>query len=163
MDAVVGLGSNLGDRQAELALALGALEPLGRVLGRSALYETEPVGPPQPAFLNAAARITTELAPEALLRELLGIERRRGRVRRERWGPRNIDLDILWIAGVVVALPELVVPHPELRRRPFALRPLLDVAPEASDPCDGVAYRDVLAGFGAESSLKIAAEPDAWP
>jgi 2-amino-4-hydroxy-6-hydroxymethyldihydropteridine diphosphokinase len=142
---------------------LRALDVVGRVVRRSALYETAPVGPPQPAFLNAAARVATDLAPHALLDALLSVERQQGRVRGERWGPRLIDLDILWIAGVAVDSPGLVVPHPELRRRAFALRPLLDVAPEATDPRDGVAYREIVAGFGAESALKIEAEPDAWP
>ena len=128
----------------------------------SSLYETPPVGPPQPMFLNAAVALTTELDPPGLLLALLSIEQRLGRVRRERWGPRTLDLDILWNAGMRWDTPELTVPHPELRRRAFALRPLLDVAPRATDPRDGTAYAAVLAALGMESALKIAGNADAW-
>jgi len=141
-DVVVGLGANLGDRTTTLAWAAGEIERLGRVVGRSHLYETEPVGPPQPRFLNAAVRLRTPLEPRALLVDLLAIEAKAGRVRRERWGPRVLDLDILWVAGLAMRSEDLVIPHPELTRRAFALIPLLDVAPEAISP-DGLAYRDV--------------------
>ncbi len=126
LDAVIGLGSNLGDSRRLLATAALEIERLGRPRGRSSLYETEPVGPPQPRFLNAALRLDIGLAPDALLEALLGIERRLGRVRNERWGPRLIDLDILWAKGTAVATPALSVPHPELRKRAFALFPLLE-------------------------------------
>jgi 2-amino-4-hydroxy-6-hydroxymethyldihydropteridine diphosphokinase len=139
-DVVIGLGANLGDRRATLVRAAGELGRLGRELGRSALYETEPVGPPQPHYLNAALRLECSLAPEALLTELLGIEQALGRVRRERWGPRVLDLDVLWVAGLQLRSETLVIPHPELARRAFALRPLLDVAPEAISP-EGLPYR----------------------
>jgi len=141
-DVVVGLGANLGDRQSTLEVAAGELGRLGRLVSRSRLYETEPVGPPQPKYLNAAVRLECSLEPRALLAELHAIERRAGRVRRERWGPRVLDLDILWVAGHTVDSEELVIPHPELTRRAFALLPLLDVAPEAISP-DGLSYRDV--------------------
>jgi 2-amino-4-hydroxy-6-hydroxymethyldihydropteridine diphosphokinase len=144
-DCVIGLGANLGDRVATLAGAVRALARLGTLSAVSAVYETEPVGPPQPAYLNAAVRLSVALAPEELLTELLRIERDAGRERRERWGPRTLDLDILWIRGVVCQSPTLTVPHPELRSRPFALVPLLDVAPEATDPTTGSAYTSVLA------------------
>jgi 7,8-dihydro-6-hydroxymethylpterin-pyrophosphokinase len=83
-----------------------------------------------------------------LLAQALAIERRAGRVRRERWGPRTLDLDILWIRGVSLRLSGLSVPHPRLLDRPFALRPLLDVAPDAADPAGGALYRDVLGRLG---------------
>lgn len=162
VDAVIGLGSNLGDRQATLARARAELEAIGTVTAASCLYETPPLGPPQPLFLNAAVALTTNLDPPGLLSALLAIEQRLGRVRRERWGPRTIDLDLLWIAEMCWDTPELTVPHPELRRRAFALRPLLDVAPLATDPRDGAAYRSVLAALGAESALKIAGSSDVW-
>ena len=162
VDAVVGLGSNLGDRPATLARARAELGAIGTVKAASFLYETPPVGPPQPLFLNAAVALTTSLDPPGLLSALLAIEARLGRVRRERWGPRTIDLDVLWISGVAWGSPELRVPHPELRNRAFALRPLLDVAPLATDPRDGVAYHSVLATLGAESALKIAGNADVW-
>lgn len=148
IDAVIGLGSNLGDRRALLAGAVRSLREAARVLGVSALYETLPLGPEQPHFLNAAVRIATGETPECLLERLLGIERMAGRVRRERWGPRVLDLDLLWIRGLVVATPSLEVPHPELLGRAFALVPLLDVAPEATDPRTGRRYADIARELG---------------
>lgn len=143
LDAVVGLGSNLGDRRATLESAIERLAELGEIRARSLLYETDPVGPPQPDFLNAAVRLQTALTPVELLRALLGIERDFGRERREKWGPRTLDLDLLWIRDQVVDTPELVVPHPRLLERAFALVPLLDVAPEAADPRTGTQYEAV--------------------
>jgi 2-amino-4-hydroxy-6-hydroxymethyldihydropteridine diphosphokinase len=139
LDVVVGLGGNLGEREATLASAVRELAAMGRVLAVSGLFETAPVGPVQPAFLNAAVRLESPLSAHGLLEALLGVERRHGRVRRERWGPRTLDLDILWISGIVVAEPELTVPHAELHARRFALEPLLEVAPDARDPTTGEA------------------------
>jgi 2-amino-4-hydroxy-6-hydroxymethyldihydropteridine diphosphokinase len=155
LDAVIGLGSNLGDSRVLLRQALQSIAALGTVLAESPVYETLPVGPPQPLFQNAACRLHSGLSPEGLLSGLLEIERALGRVRRERWGPRLIDLDILWIAGLVLDTPALTVPHPELRNRAFALCPLLDVAPQATDPRDGVRYADVLAELGRGSVRKV--------
>lgn len=147
-DAVVGLGSNLGERARTLdgaASALGRLESTCLV-ARSRWRETAPVGgPPQGPFLNGALRLATSLAPEALLARLLDIEARFGRERRERWGPRTLDLDLLWVEGVIYASPALTLPHPRLHERPFALEPLVEVAPEARDPATGEAYRTMLA------------------
>jgi 2-amino-4-hydroxy-6-hydroxymethyldihydropteridine diphosphokinase len=134
MDAVIGLGSNLEDRGALLGAAVKELAALGSLTGISGLYETEPVGPPQPAYLNAAARLAVRGTPRGLLEALLAIEQRHGRIRRERNGPRTLDLDILWISGTRVAETDLIVPHPRLAERRFALVPLLDVAPAAVDP-----------------------------
>jgi 2-amino-4-hydroxy-6-hydroxymethyldihydropteridine diphosphokinase len=104
-----------------------------RILGVSRVYETDPVGgPEQPAFLNAAIALAWDGEPLALLDVLQRIEHDLGRVRDVRWGPRTIDLDVLWIeGGVRIDDPRLVVPHPRLHERAFALRPLLDVAPDA--------------------------------
>jgi 2-amino-4-hydroxy-6-hydroxymethyldihydropteridine diphosphokinase len=151
LDVVIGMGANLGEPRAALRAALAELARLGPLEGVSALYQTRPVGgPPQPDFLNAAARLRFNGSPEILLCEALRIERLAGRERRERWGPRTLDLDILWICGVTLAAPGLVVPHPRLRERAFALRPLIDVAPDAVDPGDGVRYAAVLAGLNEE-------------
>jgi 2-amino-4-hydroxy-6-hydroxymethyldihydropteridine diphosphokinase len=130
MDAVVALGSNLGSREALLRLAEWALDAAPRVSvgARSRLYRTDPVGPPQPDYLNAALALTTDASPRALLETLLAVEARLGRVRGERWGPRTLDLDLL-VCGRRVDEPDLTVPHPRLRERAFALAPLLDVAP----------------------------------
>ena len=162
MNAVIGLGSNLGDRRALLRRALEGLASFGTPVGISALYETEPVGPPQPLFLNAAVALDTPLTPLALLDQLLVLEISLGRVRQERWGPRMIDLDILWTDTGGFVTPRLTVPHPELRRRAFALRPLLDVAPEAVDPRDGTPYRAILAELGDDSPMEIAGSRFGW-
>jgi 2-amino-4-hydroxy-6-hydroxymethyldihydropteridine diphosphokinase len=147
---VIGLGSNLGDRLENLRMSVRALARLsGSSVSTSPVYETEPVGPPQPRFLNAAALFEHvfergadhESAPRALLRGLLSIERALGRVRTERWGPRIIDLDILWIDGVTCDEPQLKVPHEHLVERAFALRPLLDLCPDAVDPRTGAPFR----------------------
>jgi len=145
---VIGLGSNLGDRQANLLGARQAIEalPATRVLAGSPLRETAPVGgPPQGAYLNGALLIETPLAPAALLDHLLTIERSFGRERRERWGPRTLDLDILFSPGLVLRLPSLTLPHPRLHERRFALEPLVEVAPWAADPLTGALYADTLA------------------
>lgn len=162
MKVVVGLGSNLGERRAVLARAAAEVERLGSPGGRSALYETQPIGPPQPLFLNGALALETALGPLAFLDGLLDIERRLGRIRAERWGPRLIDLDILWTDTGVFASPRLTVPHPELRRRAFALRPLLDVTPDAKDPSDGEPYAKVLARLGGDSPMEIAGTRYSW-
>ncbi len=162
MDAVIGLGSNLGDRRGTLTRAAREIRALGHVSAASSLYETAPVGPPQPMFLNAAVALSTSLDPPGLLAALLAIERKLGRVRRERWGPRSIDLDILWIAEVVFDTAELKVPHPELRNRAFALCPLLDVAPLAADPRDGKPYRAIVAALGPDLPLEITGGAEAW-
>jgi 2-amino-4-hydroxy-6-hydroxymethyldihydropteridine diphosphokinase len=151
LDAVIGLGANLGHPEAALRQAVASLAAAGRLASISQLYRTRPVGgPPQPDFLNAAVRLDYGGSVDELLAEALRIERLAGRERRERWGPRTLDLDILWIAGARVDRPGLVVPHPRLRERAFALRPLLDVAPDAIDPDDGTAYVEVLRARGEE-------------
>jgi 2-amino-4-hydroxy-6-hydroxymethyldihydropteridine diphosphokinase len=121
----------------------------------SAIYETVPLGPAQTDYLNAAVRLSTELTPRVLLERLLEIEKKLGRERRERWGPRLIDLDLLWIDGIAVHEPGLVVPHPGLADRAFALAPLLDVAPNACDPETGEAYGERLEHLGATGIREI--------
>lgn len=131
---LVGVGSNLGAREASIRCAHALLDSREgiEVQAVSALYETEPLGPPQPHYLNAAFRLRTALSPPELLRALLRTERRLGRHRvpDERWGPRSIDLDLLWDQRGPFESTTLSVPHPELENRDFALAPLLDVAPE---------------------------------
>ena len=135
---VIGLGSNLGDRLGTITTAVDQLRALRgvHVLRRSPLYESPAVGgPPQGDYLNGAVLIVTAEPARGILDWLLAIERSLGRVRpdAERWGPRTIDLDILWIEGEGVAEPDLEVPHPRLAERTFALRPLLDLAPDTVD------------------------------
>jgi len=139
--AVVGIGANLGDRRATMRAALGSIETFARIEATSRLYETAPVGgPEQPAFFNAAVLVSFQGSALDLLDRLLALEATLGRVRVERWGPRVIDLDLLWIDGVAIDDPRLVVPHPRLRDRAFAVRPLLDVVPGARDPVSGGTY-----------------------
>jgi 2-amino-4-hydroxy-6-hydroxymethyldihydropteridine diphosphokinase len=140
MRAVVGLGANLGDRLATMREAVRRLGAVARVEVTSRVYETAPVGGiAQGDFLNAAVRVAWDGTAEALLDELLRIERELGRVRAEKWGPRAIDLDVLWIDGEIVATARVVVPHPQLLERAFAVVPLLEVAPGAIDPRSGAA------------------------
>jgi 2-amino-4-hydroxy-6-hydroxymethyldihydropteridine diphosphokinase len=139
--AVVGLGANLGDRLSAMRSAVRGLGQVARVEKTSRAYATAPVGGiAQPEFLNAAALVIFRGEAVQLLDELLAIEKKLGRVRKERWGPRTIDLDILWIDGLVVDTPRLVVPHPSLRERAFALVPMLELVPDAADPHTGQRY-----------------------
>jgi len=138
--AVVGLGANLGDRLATMRAALEALRDYARVAATSRVYATAPVGPPQPEYLNAAALVEWDDSAESLLDVLLAVEARLGRVRRERNGPRTIDLDVLWIEGLAIETERLTVPHPRLAERAFALVPMLDVVPDACEPRTGARY-----------------------
>lgn len=147
MRAVIGLGSNVGDRLATLRSAADAIASIGDVRGRSFVYETAPLGGvDQPDFLNAALAIDYAGAPLALLDRLQAIEARHGRDRakEQRWGPRTLDLDLLWIDGVIVREPRLVVPHPRLHERAFALLPLREVAPEANLDIDAALASGVV-------------------
>lgn len=128
MRVFVGLGSNLGDRQAHLR---GALAGLPDVVAVSPVYETEPVGgPAQEPFLNAVVELATECAPRDLLRLVHKMEERAGRTRVERFGPRTLDVDILLIGDLTIDEPDLVVPHPRMWQRRFVVAPLADLAPD---------------------------------
>jgi 2-amino-4-hydroxy-6-hydroxymethyldihydropteridine diphosphokinase len=146
IEAFVGLGSNLGDRLGNLGTAVGLLarEP-GFVLRRVSLaYESEPVGPPQPRYLNAVAQIGTLLSPRATLQRLQSVEDAMGRVRRERWGSREIDLDLLLYGERVLEETGLQIQHPLLAERAFVLAPLAEIAPEAVHPLRRLTARALL-------------------
>jgi 3-oxoacyl-[acyl-carrier protein] reductase len=147
--AYIALGSNLGDREHSIRGALDALgaEPGIEVVRTSALYETEPVGGPagQGPYLNAVAEVRTGLEPDALLRLLLDVEARLGRVRDVQDGPRTIDLDLLLYGDLVRDEPDPVVPHPRLHERAFVLRPLAEIAPGVIHPRLGVTAGELLA------------------
>lgn len=128
--AYVGMGSNMGDRRAMLCRALSGMTAFASTWVRavSSIYETAPWGmPDQPAFLNCAAMLETELEPVALLQELLGLETRLGRVREIHWGPRVIDLDLLFYDRISMDTEFLTLPHPLIAARPFVLVPLLEL------------------------------------
>jgi 3-oxoacyl-[acyl-carrier protein] reductase len=139
--AFIGLGSNLGDRQHYLDQAIEALQEHEHIEVRqvSTYFETDPVGglPGQPAFINAVAEIETSLEPHELMRALLDIERRLGRVRAEKSGPRTLDLDILLYGDAMVDSPELTIPHPRMAKRGFVLEPMAEIAPDAVHPVLG--------------------------
>jgi 2-amino-4-hydroxy-6-hydroxymethyldihydropteridine diphosphokinase len=132
--AFVALGSNLGDRSGYLARGRAALARLPRteLVAASAIEETAPLGPPdQPPYLNQMVLLRTALSPRALLDACLGIERRAGRTRRVRWGPRTLDLDIVRFGNHRLHQPDLIVPHPELANRPFWQRELVELESHA--------------------------------
>ena len=134
--AHIALGSNLGDREANMRRAL---DELGRSAGvqalrASSLHETAPVGPAQPRYLNAAAEIETTLKPRELLAACQEIESALGRVRTVKWGPRTIDLDIVLYSEQIVREPDLQIPHPLMHERAFVLEPLAEIAPDAVHP-----------------------------
>lgn len=131
--AYLGLGSNLGDRLANLQRAVDLLgeEPGIRLSASSRVWETVPVGgPPQPDYLNAVLRIDTDRSPEELLAASRRVEAALGRVRGERWGPRSIDVDVLLFDERAIDEPDLVVPHPRIRERAFVVLPLLELEPD---------------------------------
>lgn len=146
-EVVLGLGSNLGDREAAIAQALARLRARGfRARLVSSLYLTEPVGgPPQGLFLNAVAAGATAAAPEALLADCLAVERELGRVRGEPNGPRTIDVDILFYGALVRPGPAPIVPHPRLSERRFVLEPLLEILPDLVHPGLGASVRELSA------------------
>ena len=134
----LGLGANLGDRLANLTAAQAALSPAVRVLRASRVYESEPVGlREQHLFLNQVVAGETALRPGALLVYLKDIERRMGRLPGPRYGPRPIDLDLLFFDDWVFGSGELVIPHPRFRERSFVLAPLAEIAPDLRDPVTG--------------------------
>ncbi|MGI8425429.1 MAG: 2-amino-4-hydroxy-6-hydroxymethyldihydropteridine diphosphokinase [Actinomycetota bacterium] len=127
----VGLGSNLGDRLTNLRQALALMSHKGVIVNNvSSVYETEPVGPPQPNYLNAVCEVETHLRPQGLLVSLKTIEKEMGRAPAERWGPRSIDLDILLYGDQTIDSLYLKVPHKELLNRTFMLIPLHELAPD---------------------------------
>ena len=135
--AYVAIGSNLSQPRARVLEAFKRLAALrsSRALVRSRLYQTRPMGPQdQPNFVNAAAALLTQSGPRELLDELLEIEQAMGRNRQERWGPRVIDLDLIWMVDAAVTEPGLTVPHPGVSIRNFVLYPLADIAPTIKIP-----------------------------
>jgi 2-amino-4-hydroxy-6-hydroxymethyldihydropteridine diphosphokinase len=161
--AFLGLGSNLGDRLANLQGAVDLLhgEPGLRVVASSRVWETEPVGgPPQPDYLNAVIRVETDLSARDLLDAAHRVEDRLGRVRKERWGARPIDIDVLLFDEETIDESDLVVPHPRLTQRAFVLLPLLELVADPVLP-DGTRLRDLPANTDgvAPSAPPLAVRP----
>jgi 2-amino-4-hydroxy-6-hydroxymethyldihydropteridine diphosphokinase len=146
--AHIALGSNLGDRREFLdqAVMMLRVQPGVQVARVSSYHETEPVGGPpgQGRYLNAVLEIQTDKSPEELLDVLLSVERKLGRIREERFGPRTIDLDLLLFDRVVLDSPDLVIPHPRMHERPFVLGPLAEIAPLATHPVSGLTAEQML-------------------
>jgi 2-amino-4-hydroxy-6-hydroxymethyldihydropteridine diphosphokinase len=134
--AYIGIGSNLGDKEENCAKALSLLEQKGiKIVRPSSVIETEPWGVrEQQKFLNMAVEVTTDLLPDQLLRKLKEVEAELGRAETTRWGPRVIDLDILFYDDMVYSSPELEIPHPHMHEREFVLMPLCEIAPDKIHP-----------------------------
>lgn len=145
MIAYLSLGSNVGDREAQLREATRRLAKLGRVKLVSSYYETEPVEfTEQPWFLNAALTLETDLPPHGLMNSILRIEREMGRERRQKKGPRRIDIDILLFGDEIVNSPELTLPHPAMQERRFVLDALAEIASEVRHPVLKKTVRELL-------------------
>jgi 2-amino-4-hydroxy-6-hydroxymethyldihydropteridine diphosphokinase len=146
--AYLSLGSNLGDRAANLRTAVAQLDVAGRLLVESALYETQPVDvPDQPWFLNCVAAIETDKTPRELLQLALRVEAAMGRLRMREKGARKIDIDVVLFGDWVVDEPGLKIPHPAMHQRRFVLEPLVEIAPEARHPGLGKTARELLASL----------------
>lgn len=144
-ECVLGIGANLGDRERTLIWALEELGTLGQILCISNLYENPAIGgPPQPDYLNAAVRLRVPESPMGILAAVQHIERVAGRERSVRWGPRTLDLDLLWAPDQIIVTSTLELPHPRLTERAFALLPLVEVAPNALEPRTGIGYALLL-------------------
>ena len=159
-EAFLGLGSNLGDRLENLQRATDLLASRAgiRGLASSRVYETEPVGPPQPDYLNAVVRLDTTLTASELLEACLSVEAEMGRVRSERWGPRVIDVDLLSYDREELDEPGLQIPHPMMHERAFVLVPLLELADEPHLP-GGRAAKELRLSPGMLEGVRLFAPP----
>jgi 2-amino-4-hydroxy-6-hydroxymethyldihydropteridine diphosphokinase len=167
--AYVAVGANLGDREATFAAVIEALDQETDVvlLAASPVFETAPVGPSdQGAYLNAVVELRAWLAPLELLRRLQAIEVRLGRDRSrepDRWGPRPIDLDLLFFGERCIELPDLIVPHPRAHERAFVLTPLAELAPRLLHPLLGVEIAEMAAQRVEQDAVRPWRRPSGWP
>ncbi|MGE0281920.1 MAG: 2-amino-4-hydroxy-6-hydroxymethyldihydropteridine diphosphokinase [Rhizobiaceae bacterium] len=161
--AYLGLGGNLGDPMASMAAALRILDahPDVRVVAVSSVYKTPPWGKTdQPDFLNAVAKVETTLSPHVLLDQCLEAERRLKRERKERWGPRIVDLDVLWFADRKIHEDGLEIPHPRMLERAFVLVPLAEIAPDLV--LDDMSARQRAEAADRQGIEKLPGEADWW-
>jgi 2-amino-4-hydroxy-6-hydroxymethyldihydropteridine diphosphokinase len=148
------LGSNIGDRAANLHAAIEKLGALGEIVATSSFYETEPVDfTAQPWFLNCAVAVRTQLMPKLFLSKIQMIEQQMGRRRIQPKGPRNIDIDILLFGNSVVSAPELQIPHAAMHERRFVLEPLAEIAPEVRHPVLKKTVREMLQQLQSDTGL----------
>jgi 2-amino-4-hydroxy-6-hydroxymethyldihydropteridine diphosphokinase len=153
----LGLGSNLGDRLENLRQAVELLDDRGiRVIRSSRVYETDPVGPPQPDYLNAVLEAETDLPPRHLLRRCQEVEEELGRIPGERWGPRIIDVDVLTYDGQEIEEPDFHVPHPRMHERAFVMAPLLEL--NGDPPLPGGRKASSLR-LDTQAGVRVFAEP----
>ena len=158
----IGIGANIGPVRENFAKALKSIEKRARVVSVSSLYESNPVGPQdQPKFTNAVIKVETELAPFELLDRLKEIEREIGRKKTKRWGPRVIDLDIIFYGDLVINTDSLVIPHPRAHERRFVLEPLLEIEPTAWHPAKDMAVKDICSGLGDSQAISKTDGPEA--
>ena len=164
-DVFLGLGSNLGDKTNNIREALGLIVKSGEIklVDVSSLYETVPVGVTnQPEFINCAARVETDLDPHSLLNTLQAIELAMGRKPNTHLRPRPIDIDILLYDDIDLESLELVIPHSRLKSRRFALEPLLEIEPEASDPVSGKPLKEFLEDVASQKVKQVATSGEVW-
>ena len=157
--AFVGLGANIGNPAAQLADALESLDAAEVLVAVSGVYRSAPIGPEQPEFLNLVAELAVTDGPYELLARCQALEAAARRVRRERWGPRTLDVDVLLFGDVAMRDPELQIPHPRMRERRFVLDPLAELAPElvtlgelaavADQDCERIGSADLLRDLAA--------------
>ena len=159
-EVFLGLGSNLGDREAQLSEAVHRLEKeVGFVIGKSSVYKSAPWGNVnQPFFYNQVLRLLTDLGPMTLLASIRKIEDEMGRSRNEKWGPRTIDIDILYFSNTILDVDDLQIPHPEITERRFVLVPMAELAPDFLHPIFKLTQTELLHYCEDESEVELCAQ-----